>query len=193
MGSMPSDEERVSREALMAMRKEFEVLEDMAETFSELGRMAEPLNRAPLQLNHLCRSVATLHAEGPVQIDVDLEDDLPLVDGDERSLRRVLSNLVKNAIEAQPNGGVILFRTHSNAASVYLEVRDEGPGIPEDVRARVFEAGFSTKSRGSGVGLFLARAVVERHGGRIEIESATGLGTVVRVEIPAARVDRTAA
>ena len=179
----------VARDSLAAMRKEFELLEEMAETFSELGRMAEPLSREPLELNVLVRSVHVLHEGGSVRFELDLTPGLPPIQADEKALRRVLSNLVKNAVEAQSGSGRVTVRTSHQDGRVILAVEDDGPGIPEEVRARVFEPGFSTKQRGSGVGLFLARALVEQHGGHIEIDTETGKGTVVRVTLPAGRQD----
>ena len=183
-GALPEAEREAAHEALEAMREEFALLEDMAQTFSELGRMAEPADRVPFDLNELVRSVYALHTEGPVEFELDLASDLPPVAGDERALRRVLSNLVKNAVEAQPQGGRVRLGTRSLGPLVQLSVEDEGPGMPDDVQRRAFEPGFSTKNRGSGVGLFLARAIVEKHGGRIRIESRPGGGTAMQVELP---------
>lgn len=186
LSPLPERERQESREALNAMRAEFAVLEEMATTFSDLGRMAEPADRRPIDLNELVRSVYALHAGGPVRFETELDKSLPAALGDERALRRVVSNLVKNAIEAQPGGGRIVLRTRLAPGGVELSIEDSGPGMTEETRRRAFDAGFSTKNRGSGVGLFLARTIVEQHGGRIRIDERSGPGTVVRVELPGA-------
>jgi signal transduction histidine kinase len=192
LSTLPEREREESREALSAMRAEFAVLEEMATTFSELGRIAEPADRHPIDLNELVRSVYALHAGGAVTFETDLAPALPRVPGDERALRRVLSNLVKNAIEAQPEGGRVVLRTRPAPGGVEFAVEDEGPGMAEETRRHAFDAGFSTKNRGSGVGLFLARAIVEQHGGRIRIEGRSGPGTAVRVELQAAETSTAA-
>ena len=69
--------------------------------------------------------------------------------------------------------------------AVSFSVKDEGPGMPEDVRARMFEPGFSTKQRGSGVGLAVTRRIVEQHGGAIDVDSAPGAGTSITIRLPA--------
>ena len=69
--------------------------------------------------------------------------------------------------------------------AVSFTVKDEGPGMPEDVRARMFEPGFSTKQRGSGVGLAVTRRIVEQHGGAIDVDSAPGTGTSITIRLPA--------
>lgn len=191
LDSLPESEREVAAESLTAMRKEFEILEDMAETFSELGRMAEPLTVARFDLNQMARSVCSLYGHGTASIEFDLDSGLPMIEGDERSLRRMLTNLIRNAVEAQEDDGKVSIRTAARNGGIVLEVRDEGHGIPEEIKARVFDPGFSTKKRGSGVGLFLARTIVEQHGGRIGIESEAGKGTLVRVELPAHGGDRT--
>jgi nitrogen fixation/metabolism regulation signal transduction histidine kinase len=183
--TLPEEERAVAGESLAAMRKEFEILEDMAETFSELGRMAQPLKLARFDLNQMTRSVCALYGQGTVRVELDLDPGLTDIQGDERSLRRMVANLLKNAIEAQSGGGQVTIRTRSRGSRISLEVEDEGHGIPEEIRAQVFEPGFSTKRRGSGVGLFLARTIVEQHGGSIDIQSESGKGTLVRVELPA--------
>jgi signal transduction histidine kinase len=189
--TLPESERAVAAESLDAMRREFEILEDMAETFSELGRMAEPLTLAKFDLNQMTRSVCSLYEHGEARVELDLDPELPMIEGDERSLRRMVTNLIKNAVEAQGEEGRVVIRTAARNGGVTLEVEDAGHGIPEEILSRVFDPGFTTKKRGSGVGLFLARTIVEQHGGGITIESEEGKGTLVMVELPAHGGDRT--
>jgi signal transduction histidine kinase len=198
LAHMPQAERRSAVESLAAMSKEFQVLKEMSETFSLLGRMAEPLIASPLDVNGLLASVRAPYTQADVRVDLDLEPGLPPVLGDERALRRVLTNLVKNAIEAQGGGGAagegaplgaaaLVIRSRRDGAAVRIEVADRGPGIAPEVLARVFDPGFSTKREpGSGFGLFLARSVVEQHGGSIVLESAPSAGTTASIRLPAA-------
>lgn len=103
-------------------------------------------------------------------------------------LRRVVINLVSNAIEAMPEGGELELDVRTLGARVRLEVRDTGVGIPEDVRPRLFEPYFTTRTSGTGLGLAISRRVVEEAGGTITLEPREpGPGTVARVELSAAR------
>jgi signal transduction histidine kinase len=93
------------------------------------------------------------------------------VDGDQ--LRQVLINLITNSIQAMNGQGKVWVEVAREAGAALLRVRDAGPGIPAEVRARVFEALFTTKAKGSGLGLALCRRILEAHGGTIVVEPAT--------------------
>jgi CheY-like chemotaxis protein len=119
-----------------------------------------------------------------------LRDGLPPIEGDRAQLEHVLGQLVANACDAMPEGGRIIVETTSGPAAaraVVLSVADTGRGMSEEVRARAFEPFFTTKEVGSGAGLGLAMVYgsVLQHGGRVEMDSAPGLGTTVRIHLPA--------
>jgi CheY-like chemotaxis protein len=108
--------------------------------------------------------------------------------GDSGQLFQVFLNLALNARDAMPEGGRLTFRTHAAGGRLVVEVEDSGHGIPEDVRPRIFDPFFTTKgAKGAGMGLAVARTVVEGHGGSIEVESRPGEGTVFRVSLPTAK------
>jgi two-component system, NtrC family, sensor histidine kinase HydH len=119
-----------------------------------------------------------------------LASDLPPVRGDAMLLAQVMRTLVSNAVEVLGNGGHIEVRGKSQRDAgrgmVMLEVRDSGPGLTAEQLARVGQPFYTTKSRGMGVGLAMARRVVERAGGRLEIDSAPGRGTAVRLHLAVA-------
>ncbi len=109
----------------------------------------------------------------------------PMLLGDEASLREALINLVFNAVDALPMGGTIMLRARAMGEGVVLEVSDTGTGMTEEVRRRCLEPFFTTKGeRGTGLGLAMVYGVVQRHGGQLEIESAPGQGTTVRIHLP---------
>lgn len=106
--------------------------------------------------------------------------------GDAVGIHQILMNLLVNARDAMPRGGDLTVTLRRHEGKAVVEVRDTGVGMAEDTRARIFEPFFTTKSDGRGFGLGLAtvRALVERLGGRIEVESALGVGTCFRVTLP---------
>jgi signal transduction histidine kinase len=107
------------------------------------------------------------------------------VSADPVALRRVIAALVQNAIDAMPTGGTLTVAVAAaGPREVALSVHDSGPGIPPDVQARLFEPFVTTRAGGMGLGLALARQVVDQHGGRVEVNSRTGAGTTVRIVLP---------
>jgi PAS domain S-box-containing protein len=121
---------------------------------------------------------------------VDFSPNFPMVMGDEARLTQVLSNLLSNAIKYSPNGGAITVRGAVGPRAVTVSVADEGPGIAEADLPHVFDRFYRANSdltrrvKGTGLGLYLAKAVVEAHGGQIWAESTPGQGTVFSFTIP---------
>ncbi len=125
-----------------------------------------------------------------IQVDADLAVDLPAAPANEAELREVLINLLLNAVDAMPSGGRVTISTRSAGRCVVVEVRDTGHGMTEEVRRHCLEPFFTTKgAHGSGLGLASAYGAMQRHHGTIEIESAPGEGTCVRLAIPALCAD----
>jgi signal transduction histidine kinase len=115
-----------------------------------------------------------------------VEPDLRAALFDEAQLRQALLNLLRNAREAMPGGGPIDVRVAADAMSVVVDVEDRGGGIPEPIRARVFDPFFSTKGEGTGLGLAITRHIVEAHGGSVTCEPRDGGGTRFRIALPIA-------
>jgi signal transduction histidine kinase len=114
-------------------------------------------------------------------------DHLPRLRGDRDQLRQVLLNLVTNAYDAMPDGGLLALSGKAEASGVRLSVGDTGSGMDEDVRARIFEPFFTTKAKGIGLGLAVTRRIVEAHGGSIDVTSSDG-GSLFEVHLQAATV-----
>ncbi len=186
---------RVSR-AVHSLERELDSMKDLAESFATLGELP-PLAPAVVDVNALVESLVTVSQWPHVAIETRLDPARPLALADERQLRRVLRNLLKNACEAQPSGGRVVIDTRAHlphvtgdsASAVEITVADDGPGMPPEVLARAFEPGYSTKGgRGTGVGLTVSKKVIEGHGGRLDVDSAPGKGTRVTVRLPEADV-----
>lgn len=121
-------------------------------------------------------------------------DAVPSVLGDPAQLRELLTNLVFNAVDAMPDGGMITLRTYRQHDRAVLEVRDTGTGMTEEVRRRCLEPFFTTKGKeGTGLGLPMVYGIVQRHGGTIAIETQPGQGTAFVVSLPTEPAGQTTA
>ena len=158
-----------------------------------LARSAPPVSPRAVDLTQLCGGVARLIGRvlgGRVDLRLDLRPDLPPVHGVPAQLEQAVLNLVINARDAMPAGGILTIRTAPGPeGQVRLSVSDTGTGMSPEVAARVFEPYFTTKPAGQGTGLGLAMVygIVRSHGGRVAMESAEGVGTSFNVDLPAFR------
>ena len=117
---------------------------------------------------------------------------LPLITGDRSRLEQVMMNIIGNAIKYTPDGGHIRITAGSDAETVWMEVSDDGIGIPEKDRERIFDRFYrvdkarSRESGGTGLGLSIAREIVQRHNGTIGLAPHEGPGTTIRLTLPIA-------
>jgi signal transduction histidine kinase/ActR/RegA family two-component response regulator len=159
------------------------------------ARGHEP-ERVPLSLNEVVDAVLSLMEYqlrvADIGVEVDLDRGLPTVPGDAHQLQQVLVNLMTNsqhAIRDAGQGGRVTVRTRRGDGVALLQVADDGPGIPESIRARIFDPFFTTKDvgKGTGLGLSLVYGIVTAHEGTIEVEGEEGGGTLVSIALPLSR------
>ncbi|CAA9245935.1 MAG: Chemotaxis regulator - transmits chemoreceptor signals to flagelllar motor components CheY [uncultured Chthoniobacterales bacterium] len=160
--------------------------------FYRPGGREEP--RAVIDLNALVEQAAGItkpkwsSQARAKSIEIELRTKLnkvPPISGDAAELREALTNLIFNAVDAMPDGGEITLRTVEELADVRLEISDTGTGMPEEVRRRCLEPFFTTKGElGTGLGLAMVYGTIERHGGKMEIESEPGRGTTFLIRLP---------
>ncbi len=183
----------IARSVTAAQRMHRMVLDLLDIAGLEEGRLA--LDRRPLDARRLLQDAvedADVEAQRRgVVLRVDPASTATTVDADAAVLRRVVDNLIANALEHSPSGTTVTLSTHSRGGDVELSVADQGPGIPEEYRDRVFEkfSRFGLRRTGitanRGLGLTFCRLAVEAHGGAIWVESAPGGGALFRTVIPA--------
>ncbi len=159
-----------------------------------------PLEQRPVDLLELAAdAVQDARAAAPkhsitLEASAGEDSDPPVVIGDDARLRQVVTNLMSNAVTHTPPGSHVVLRVRTDVPEAVLEVRDDGPGLAEDVACRVFERFYrADPSRvrtagGSGLGLSIVSALVAAHGGRVELETAPGKGATFRVRLPLAGV-----
>jgi len=109
---------------------------------------------------------------------------LPLTPFDATQIQQVLVNLVKNAIQAMTRGGTLTVQTGEGSDAVWVSVADTGGGIPEEQLNRIFEPFYTTKKKGTGLGLMIVQRIVRAHNGHIEVDSQVGRGTTFRIWLP---------
>jgi two-component system, OmpR family, sensor histidine kinase TctE len=159
----------------------------LARTAPEAVAAIEP---KPVDLSALAQAVGADAVDSALAkgIDLGFETDSAIVHGSAWMLRELLANLLNNAINYCPPGSHVTVRTGEDDAGVFVEVVDDGPGIPESERARVLERFYrlpNTISEGSGLGLAIVKEVADRHAGTVEVTMAPdGKGTLVRIRLP---------
>lgn len=154
---------------------------------SDFSKFSQPIDKEfeNVSINELIRSVSNLYQhDEQTSIVTELTAHNLIVDGVGDELRRVIINLIKNAFEAMPDGGVIRVRCYTQKQSVFIEVIDDGIGIPEDDKSKIFVPNFSTKSSGTGLGLAICKKIIEAHRGSISFASIEGKGTTFVVKLP---------
>jgi signal transduction histidine kinase len=109
---------------------------------------------------------------------------LPMSPIDATQIQQVLVNLIKNAMQAMTKGGTLTLQTGEGPDGVWVSVADTGGGIPQEQINRIFEPFYTTKKKGSGLGLMIVQRIVRAHGGRIELDSHLGRGTTFRIWLP---------
>ncbi|MDK2744056.1 MAG: ATP-binding protein [Nitrospira sp. BO4] len=143
----------------------------------------------PLIRNSIKLAAHTI-AKAPVEIRVDIDRETPSIWCHEGQLKQVVLNLVVNAVQAMPNGGILVVGLQQEPAhtlgmpAVRLTVRDSGTGIDPALRSRIFDPFFTTKDEGTGLGLAIVHSIIEAHQGRIDVESTVGQGTSCSIILP---------
>jgi signal transduction histidine kinase len=178
------------REGSRTLLAEISNLKAIIGRFSEFSKMPQP-QLQPVQINEVVLGVvqlfqAQLEAPGREKIACELQLDphLNVVAADSELLHRAISNLVTNAVDAMPQGGVLTLRTRNDRGGVLIEVADTGLGLTPQECERIFTPYYTSKKHGTGLGLAIVQSIVSDHGGRIRVQSQPGQGTTFVIELP---------
>ena len=164
---------------------------DIVRGLLDFSRETNPELR-PLNLNHLITDTVSIlektYGLRNVVIEKYFADKIPLAGMDVNQMKSVINNLLINAVDAMPYGGIIKIRTGFNekTGKIFMEIEDNGTGIKKENIGLIFDPFFTVKEpgKGTGLGLFVTCNIVERHGGTIKVESEEGMGTMFTVELP---------
>ena len=168
------------------VRGETKRLNDILEEFLRFAR-EHKLKMKTVDVNQVVGRVLDFQSAEALSRGVQIRSsfgEVPWVRLDEDLFRQAMLNISINAEQAMPEGGDLMVRTYAVRDSVNIDVVDTGVGIPDDVMPRLFDVYFSTKARGTGLGLAMARRIIEEHGGTITVHSRAGEGTCVTISLP---------
>lgn len=169
------------------VERECQRLQDLLDDFLNFVKVRR-LNLEPTDLNDLVREVLDFFRpkanEAKIEVVDYLTSGLPTVQIDRRAFHSALLNLVLNAEQAMSDGGQLVARTYPTAGGVALDLIDNGCGMDEKTVSQIFDAFFSTRRGGSGLGLPTTRKIVEAHGGQISVQSTVGRGTQFTIKLP---------
>lgn len=179
-----ANRETLVEEITQTLTEQINTLARIASEFSNFARMPERMFER-VDVHQLLREAAQLFSEVKgIEIQTKFSDIGPSLIADREELRRVCINIIRNAIQAMDERGNITIGTRVRGHQCVITFADNGPGIPPELQSRVFEPNFSTKTDGMGLGLAMARKVIEDLNGYIALESTVGKGTSVIVSLP---------
>ena len=168
-------------------RAEVERLDTIINQFLRAVRPGKPVMQV-LDLKTLALEALNFmrHEISAREIHVDFlwGDSIPLIEGDAGQLKQAFYNLVRNAVQAMPSGGHLGVTCSADEDYVSLSVSDDGCGIPKEKLSQIFQPYFTTKERGTGLGLMIVERIVRDHGGRLSVESEEGIGTTFSISLP---------
>ncbi len=169
------------------VQQECQRLQNLLDDFLNFAKVRR-LSLEPTHLNHQVRQVLNFFhpkaKESNIEVIDYLASDLPMVLIDRTAFDGALLNLLLNAQQAMPSGGQLVVRTSGARDGVALDLIDTGCGMDAQTQAHLFEAFFSTKRGGTGLGLATARKIIEAHGGQIRVQSEPGRGTQFTITLP---------
>jgi two-component system, NtrC family, sensor histidine kinase HydH len=188
LAHLPGAESSRSRTA--TLRKEVDRLSQTLDDFLRFAGRLE-IRAQPVELNGLVRDLIDFFhpqaAAAGVRLHASLSPADPICILDANLFKQALLNLMLNGVQAMPKGGELIVRTHVDQGRAFVDVSDTGIGIAPEAMPRIFEAYFTTKKGGTGLGLATTRRIIEEHRGHIWVTSEPGKGTNFRMELPMAK------
>ena len=184
--SQPEIFDNICDECTETIIEEVDRLQRMVDEFHQFARMPLP-DRKPSNLNQIVEHALNLYAQSlsQIQIETGLHPNLPSISIDPEQIAQVLQNLIKNAVEAMPDGGTLRISTRPiNRGGVAAEVRDTGMGMSPETQREIFTPYYTTKETGTGLGMAIVQRIITDHDGKIAVTSTEGVGTTIHLEFP---------
>ncbi|MFS0820455.1 ATP-binding protein [Bacillus sp. 1P02SD] len=170
------------------MEQEIDRIDSILTDLLVIGKPRQ-INVAPCNLKeHLGYVISIIEQSEQgknIEVDLKMDESFPLVECDEKQMKQVFLNLIKNGFESMPEGGKLsIIGSQIDENKVSIKICDDGCGIPRDILEKLFQPFFTTKDYGTGLGLMVSRKIIDEHQGKIDIESIEGNGTTVEIILP---------
>jgi PAS domain S-box-containing protein len=188
VSSLPEGEMKESiKESILEIRKSVDYIDKIVQDLRDYAKPLK-LNMKETNFEEICQEIL-LENSFPENINAKyiVEDEAKEFTVDATLLKRILSNLISNAVQAMPNGGNLAIQSVREANEIVVSVLDSGVGVPENVKDKLFTPLFTTKAKGMGFGLPVVKRMTEALGGTVTFESEKGKGTIFRVRLPVAK------
>lgn len=190
ISKIPESERNKADDSLKAMEDEMKRLDQIIRNFLRAARR-KPLCFEVASINELLdKTLSFLKPElkgSKIKVVKEFDQDLPIFLIDPDRIHQVIVNIVKNSIHAMPKGGTLRIETEGKDKLCVIRFQDTGVGIPSEVIPRIFDAYYTTKEEGSGLGLMIVHQIIKEHGGRIEVKSKLNQGTTFTILLPIRR------
>lgn len=178
---------REALDLLNSIKSEVEALTQITEEYLRFARLPKPILEKD-SINHILADLLNFHKEEAshrgIKFHEELDYALPLTLVDRKQLRQAFLNIIKNAFEAMPSGGKLAISTRVEGKEVVVHITDEGQGIDPWDMDKVFDPFYTTKDQGTGLGLTIARQIIQEHGGKVSCFSQPGRGTTFTINLP---------
>jgi signal transduction histidine kinase len=175
------------REKLRVIQEEVKHLESFLGSLQDFLRPVHPLKRR-VNLNEIIREVQALMGPAAedkgINLEEQLDSSLPSIEADPTQLNQAVLNLLKNALEATGPDGRIILASGSKKGQVWFSIRDTGKGMTPEVKSKIFHPFFTTKEKGTGLGLAVVHKIITDHGGTIDLETTPEAGSIFTVRLP---------
>ena len=179
-----SDTKKSMQESIINIQANLQYIDKIVEDLKDYAKRLEPCMEK-INVDKVIEEVMLIvPIPSNLQVDIDVEKGFPLINADFSMLKRVLTNLVQNAVQAMPQGGKLAVRAYCKNNKEFISVEDTGVGIPDELKPKLFHPMVTTKAKGQGLGLAVVKRLVEAQGGTVTFESEIGRGTKFTVQLP---------
>jgi signal transduction histidine kinase len=182
--TLPNDQTKISlNESLEAIEQNIDYIDKIVADLQDYARPIKPMIKK-IELETVFKVLLQANIPKNIQTDYFVDSNVKTINCDYVLLKRILTNLLINAVQAMPNGGKLTISAHKELQNMLIVVQDTGVGIPEDAKPNIFKPMFTTKSKGQGFGLVVVKRLTETLGGTVTFESNFGKGTTFTINLP---------
>jgi signal transduction histidine kinase len=185
LNNLPDNSEKKNlQESISFVEANLFYIDKIVQDLQDYTKPIRPQKQEMHLQNAVNDALLTVIIPSNIQVSISVNENLTKFEADPSIMRRILTNLMQNAMQAMPNGGQLTLSAQKKGKKVQLTIEDTGVGIPEELKSKIFQPLFTTKAKGQGFGLPVVKRLVEVQGGKISFESKEGKGTKFIIELP---------